>query len=165
MTWRLPFQWLLHHGVDEGATPFPGLLHFTLDPYFIMYIVLRKVELSTIFWVFGMTQPGIEPWSPEPLANTLLIRPMVWFLAVFMNLSILLDVVKVKKDIFCYKLYFLNIQVFMFFSLLPMNLTNEINSFFFLLIIIIYLMDHYNHLHDYNSNITDNNNSIMWILF
>ena len=23
-----------------------------------------------------MTQPGIEPWSPGPLANTLLIRPM-----------------------------------------------------------------------------------------
>ena len=31
---------------------------------------------STIFWIFGMTQPGIEPWSPRPLANTLLIRPM-----------------------------------------------------------------------------------------
>ena len=25
----------------------------------------------TIFWVFGMTQPGIEPQSPGPLANTL----------------------------------------------------------------------------------------------
>ena len=21
------------------------------------------------FWVFGMTQPGIEPWSPRPLAG------------------------------------------------------------------------------------------------
>ena len=29
---------------------------------------------STIFWVFGMTRPGIEPRSPGPLANTLLIR-------------------------------------------------------------------------------------------
>ena len=27
------------------------------------------------FLVFGMTRPGIEPWSPEPLAKTLLIRP------------------------------------------------------------------------------------------
>ena len=27
------------------------------------------------FWVFGMTQPGIEPGTPGPLANTLLIRP------------------------------------------------------------------------------------------
>ena len=27
-----PFQWLLHWDVGKGATPFPGLLHFTLDP-------------------------------------------------------------------------------------------------------------------------------------
>ena len=33
-------------------------------------------ESSTIFWVFGMTQPGIEPRSLGPLANTLLIIPM-----------------------------------------------------------------------------------------
>ena len=31
---------------------------------------------STIFWVFGMTQPGIEPRSPSSLANTLPTRPM-----------------------------------------------------------------------------------------
>ena len=38
--------------------------------------VLSKAASSTIFWVFGMTWPGVEPWSPRPLANTLLIRPM-----------------------------------------------------------------------------------------
>ena len=32
---------------------------------------------STIFWVFGRTQPGIELQSLRPLANTLLIRPML----------------------------------------------------------------------------------------
>ena len=26
-------------GVGEGTTPFPGLLHFTLDPYLIMLSV------------------------------------------------------------------------------------------------------------------------------
>ena len=31
----LPFQLLLHQGVGEGATPFPGLLHFTHDTYLI----------------------------------------------------------------------------------------------------------------------------------
>ena len=31
-----PFQELLHRGVEEGATPFPVLLHFTLDSYLIM---------------------------------------------------------------------------------------------------------------------------------
>ena len=30
------FQSLLYRDVGEGATPFPGLLHFTLDPYPIM---------------------------------------------------------------------------------------------------------------------------------
>ena len=33
---RLPFLFLQHRGVGEGATPFPGLLYFTLDPYVIM---------------------------------------------------------------------------------------------------------------------------------
>ena len=32
--------------------------------------------LSTIFWVFGMTRPDIEPRSPVPLAGTLTIMPM-----------------------------------------------------------------------------------------
>ena len=36
VTRRLLFQLLLHRGVGEGSIPFPGLLHFTLDPYLIM---------------------------------------------------------------------------------------------------------------------------------
>ena len=35
VTRKLPFQWLLHQGVGEGATPFPGLLQFALDTYLI----------------------------------------------------------------------------------------------------------------------------------
>ena len=34
---------------------------------------------STIFKVFGMTRPGIEPRSPGPLANTLTAGPMSRF--------------------------------------------------------------------------------------
>ena len=34
-----PFDSLLHQGVGEGATPFLGLLHFTLDPYLILLSV------------------------------------------------------------------------------------------------------------------------------
>ena len=41
-----------------------------------MLQVLSKVASSTIFWVFGMTQPGIGPRSPELLASTLTIMPM-----------------------------------------------------------------------------------------
>ena len=33
------FDSLLHQCVGEGATPFPRLLHFTLDPYLIMLSV------------------------------------------------------------------------------------------------------------------------------
>ena len=43
--------------------------------------VLSKVTSSTIFWVFGLTQPGIKPQSPGPLVNTLLIRPMDYLLS------------------------------------------------------------------------------------
>ena len=38
--------------------------------------MLSKAASSIIFWVFGMSRPGIEPRSAGPLANTLLIRPM-----------------------------------------------------------------------------------------
>ena len=58
------------------TTPFPGLLPFTLDTYLILLSVKQEVS-NTIFKVFGMTQPGIEPWSPGPLENTLPTRPMI----------------------------------------------------------------------------------------
>ena len=38
--------------------------------------MLSKEVSSTIFKFFGMTRPGIEPRSPEPLENTLSTRPM-----------------------------------------------------------------------------------------
>ena len=38
--------------------------------------VFSKEVSSTIFKVFGMTRPGIEPRSPRSLANTLPTRPM-----------------------------------------------------------------------------------------
>ena len=63
-----PFQYLLHRGAEKGAIPFPELLLFTLRS--VPYNARR--HQVTIF-VFGMTQSGIEPQSPEPLANTLLI--------------------------------------------------------------------------------------------
>ena len=42
--------------------------------------MLSKVlgKSCRIFCVFGMTPPGIEPRSPGPLANILLIRPTAW---------------------------------------------------------------------------------------
>ena len=60
---RLPFQQLLYRGVGECTTPFPGLLHFTLETYLI-----KQGGIKYHFWVFGMTRPGIEP---RLLANNL----------------------------------------------------------------------------------------------
>ena len=51
------FDSLLHQGVEEGATPFPGLLHFTLDPYLITLSV-KQGGIKYHFWVFSMTRPG-----------------------------------------------------------------------------------------------------------
>ena len=42
--------------------------------------------LSTIFWVFDITQPGIEPQSPEPLVNTLPTRLMGQYLVAISHL-------------------------------------------------------------------------------
>ena len=68
VTWKLPFLLLLHQGVGEGATPFLGLLHLPLID--TKCWVLSKKAISPIFWVLGMTRPGIELSSPRPLANT-----------------------------------------------------------------------------------------------
>ena len=40
--------------------------------------MLSKEVSSTIFEVFGMTRPGVEPRAPGQLANTLPTRPMNW---------------------------------------------------------------------------------------
>ena len=52
--------------------------------------MLRKEVSSTIFKVFGMTPPGIEPWSPGPLSNSLPTRPMSSFLALIKIILMLL---------------------------------------------------------------------------
>ena len=68
---KVPFSITTTPRCREGATPFPGLLHFTLYTYLIMPGGIKY----HFFKVFGMTRPGIEPWSPRPLANTLPTRP------------------------------------------------------------------------------------------
>ena len=61
--------------VREGAIL--SLDYSTLPLIRTLYCwVLSKKVSSTIFKVFGITWPGIEPRSPGSLANTLLTRPM-----------------------------------------------------------------------------------------
>ena len=66
---KAPFQYVLYRGVEEGATPFHGLLHFTLNPYLIV-LSTKQGGIKYHIWVFGINRPGIEPRSPGPLANT-----------------------------------------------------------------------------------------------
>ena len=56
----------------EGATPFPGLIHFTLDPYFIMLSVKQggiKYNFLSLWYDSTWDFTG-------PLANTRTIMPM-----------------------------------------------------------------------------------------
>ena len=48
---------------------FPLIAQISLDPYLIM-LGVQEGGIKYHLWVFGMTRPGIEPRSPEPLANT-----------------------------------------------------------------------------------------------
>ena len=61
-----------------GCTPFPGFFHFTLDKYLIIQNVKEGGIEYHFLKVFGMTRPGIEPWFPGPLANTLFSGSMSW---------------------------------------------------------------------------------------
>ena len=72
---KAPFSIATTPRCRGGRYSFPGLLHFTLDPYLIMLSV-KQGGIKYHFWAFGMTRPGIEPRSPGPLANTLTARPM-----------------------------------------------------------------------------------------
>ena len=49
---------------------FPRITPFTLDPYLIMLSVKQGGIKYHFFEVFGITRPGIEPWSPKPFVNT-----------------------------------------------------------------------------------------------
>ena len=67
-----PFSTANTPNVGMGVTTFLGLLHFTLDPYFLILSVKQR-GISTIFY---MTLSGIEPRSPGTLVNPLTVRSM-----------------------------------------------------------------------------------------
>ena len=63
-----------------GRYSFPWIT--PLYPWYVPYIaeyLTRKYQVP-FFKVFSMTWPGIEPMSPEPLANTLPTKPMSRFM-------------------------------------------------------------------------------------
>ena len=50
LTRKLPFREPLHQGIGEGVTPFPGLLHFTLD----LYLIMLSVKQGDIKYHFSL---------------------------------------------------------------------------------------------------------------
>ena len=64
----------------RGCFYFPWVALLTLDPYLIILGVNQGgIKYLFYFWVFGMTQSEIKPWSPKPLANFLTIMPIIAF--------------------------------------------------------------------------------------
>ena len=55
-----------------------ALLHSLNCSTLLLTLTISKEASSCIFWVFGMTRPGIEPRSPGPLANTLTITLYIY---------------------------------------------------------------------------------------
>ena len=73
LSWGQPEGSFFNSCYTEAATPFPELLHLIRTLYF--WVLSAEVS-GTIFKVFGMMWPWIEPRSPGPLANTLPTRPI-----------------------------------------------------------------------------------------
>ena len=86
MIWRFPFQKLQHQDVGEGAAPFSGLLHFTLDPYLIMLSticvcvcvcvdgLLLSVPISHHCWVVLFTVPSVRTkWLNPSFSRSIII--------------------------------------------------------------------------------------------
>ena len=69
---KAPFSVATTPRCRGGRYSFPGLLLFTLNPYFVMLSV-KQGGIKYHFLDFGMTPPGIEARSRRPLAKSLLV--------------------------------------------------------------------------------------------
>ena len=67
--------------------------------------MLSKEVSSTIFKVFDMTQPEIEPRSPGPLANTVPNWPMSWLKISQRELIIKKKINKSEISVFSEKMF------------------------------------------------------------
>ena len=73
---KAPFSIATISRCREGAIPFPGLPHFTSDPYLIRLSV-KQGSIKYHFLSLWYDSTWIEPKSPGPLAKTLTIMPMI----------------------------------------------------------------------------------------
>ena len=65
---KAPFLIATTQRCREGATPFLGLLHFTVDPYLIM-LSIKQGRSKYNFWIFSMTRHETKSSFPGPLVT------------------------------------------------------------------------------------------------
>ena len=91
MTQRPPFLQLPQRGVGEGATPFPGLLHLTLDLYLVMLSVkqgdLKYHFFESLVWLDLGLNPALPGYwqtlySIGQWPNQVLIWSDDWFYSI-----------------------------------------------------------------------------------
>ncbi len=103
-----------------------------------MYLIVLSVKeiSSTIFKVFGMTRPGIEPRSPGPLVNTLPTWPMSQYCLVILMVNS-----KFSNDPFRLVFDFLNFSLFLSLVVMVLSCMNflKMNQQYFLLTSIFHL--------------------------
>ena len=71
---KAPFSIATTPRCRGGRYSFPA--NDPLYPWSFIMLSVKQGSIKYRFWVFGMTQPGIGPWSRGPWANTLTILPM-----------------------------------------------------------------------------------------
>ena len=74
---KAPFSIATTPGVREGASPFPGLLHFTLDPYHVMLSV-KKGGIK--YHSLSLWYDSIWDWNPvsRTIGETFFYLPMLF---------------------------------------------------------------------------------------
>ena len=76
---KAPFSIATTPRCGGGCYSFPWITPLTLDPYFIMPIVKQGGIKYHFLSLWYDTWSGIEPQSSGPLANSLKIMPMGWW--------------------------------------------------------------------------------------
>ena len=71
--WRLPFELLLHWGVRDGTTSFPGLLHFTFHP---PLRILSVKQGGIKYYFLSLWYDSIGDWNTDSTGHRQTLEPL-----------------------------------------------------------------------------------------
>ena len=131
MTWRLPFWYLLYPGVREGVTPFPGLLHFTLDTYFILLSVKQggiKYHFLSLWYdsTWDWTQHFNHHANNEVYRNFQKLKKM--WVNCNLNYSVSFNIIKLKVNSEIIPCYCNHLLKFNYHKMLTVKSINDLDS-------------------------------------